>query len=374
MRGAAATAIGALASGSLLGAACAGYTTGQQRATERWQSLRELASDAGVEMGCALTGWTFNHSVYGEKARRTFAENFNLATIEHGFYWSHLHHEPERLDFQTADYYYDWARANGLRTRGHALLFPGWATPPWVDAIYDTNQLRAAVQDHITAVLAHYPALDEVVVVNEPSLRGHGTRQFDLFHTLLRDDYIPLAFETAYAAHPSATLIYNDTLNHGLMGTVNGLTTQLTHDNLLLLEAAGLLDPARFRLGVQLHLRAHDLPDWDDMTRTIAGYRERFGIEVIVTEYDCDMSAYPPGIGGYEDRADMHGLITEQALRAYLRAEAGRSFTVWGIGDGYSWLELGENRPAADATLYTDAIQPKPAVERVRAVLREDST
>lgn len=345
--------------------ACAAERYAGGRRAGRAQSLRELGEDAGVELGCALTGWAFNDPEQGATVQGIIAREFGLATIEHGFTMAQLQPEPGVFDFSIADGYYHWARDSGLRTRAHALVYPGWITPPWVRGIFDTEELRTALRDHISAVLAHYPALDEVVVINEPWLRGHPTRQFDPFYTLLRADYIPLAFETAYAVHPTATLIYNDTLNHASVG-YNGVTTQTTLDNLQRLADAGLITN-RFKLGVQLHLRAAALPDWADMTRTLAGYADRFGCEVIVTEFDCDMTGAHMTAAG---RARLHGAITEQALRAYLDAGVGRSFTVWGIGDAFTWLELGENRPTADATIYDDSMRMKPTYRRLQEVLR----
>jgi GH35 family endo-1,4-beta-xylanase len=206
--------------------------------------------------------------------------------------------------------------------------------------------------------------LAEVVAINEPYLPGHPERALDPFHAVLGRDYLALVTGAVRDAHPSVSTLYNDTLNHASVG-VNGITTALTRENLAFLHASGLVDE-RFRLGVQLHLRVNDLPELSDFQRTLSGYREAFGCQVCVTEFDVDMS----GFGGTQaERAARHARITGDYLGAYLGLGAGRSFTVWGIGDAFSYLEMEYGLGDADPTLFDDALQPKPAVAEVAQVL-----
>jgi GH35 family endo-1,4-beta-xylanase len=55
-------------------------------------------------------------------------------------------------------------------------------------------------------------------------------------------------------------------------------------------------------------------------------------------------------------------------VRAYRDAEVGDSFTAWTLVDGYSWLETALGHSDADAGLFDDALQPKPAWVAIRAV------
>jgi GH35 family endo-1,4-beta-xylanase len=162
---------------------------------------------------------------------------------------------------------------------------------------------------------------------------------------------------------PDVVMLFNETLNHASSGE-NGLTTASTQHNLGNLKAVGLIDD-RFRLGLQMHIRAAALPDVDDFRRTITDYRNRFGCQVIITEYDLDMTGVP---GTQAERAAEHGRITSELVRAYRDAEVGDSFTAWTLVDGYSWLETALGHSDADAGLFDDALQPKPAWVAIRAV------
>lgn len=327
-------------------------------------SLREPATACGLDLGVALTGWAMHDPALGGRCRALVDENFNLAVIEHGFYMSHVQPAPGVYDFATADDYYQFALANGQKLRGHALTYPGWATPEWVTQISDPAEMRRVLREHVTTLMARYPALAEVVAINEPYLTGHAVRALDPFHAVLGRESMALVIGALRDAHPTAIALYNDSLNHASTG-VNGITTALTHENLAFLQAAGLIDE-RFRLGVQLHLCAHDLPEPADFQRTISGYRETFGCRVYVTEFDIDMSGF---IGAKTERAAEHARITGDFLRAYLNSGVGRSFTVWGIGDAFSYLENELGLADADPTLFDEQLEPKPAVAEVARIL-----
>lgn len=91
--------------------------------------------------------------------------------------------------------------------------------------------------------------VNEWVVTNEPYILPY--RKMDVFYQALGYDYIDLAFQVARDADPSATLIYNDTLNHSLQaGNHNGIMTQMTHDTVQRLSGKGLVDA----VGLPMHL------------------------------------------------------------------------------------------------------------------------
>ena len=69
-------------------------------------------------------------------------------------------------------------------------------------------------------------------------------------------------------------------------------------------------------------------------------YDAQLGVPVVVTEFDVNMTH----VGGAQTDRDMLEAWSESGVR--------RSFTVWGIGDKYSWLEAYQSLPNADATMY----------------------
>jgi GH35 family endo-1,4-beta-xylanase len=295
--------------------------------------------------------------------RALIARYFQQVTIERG-YMTRLAPEPGRYDLDWAYDHYNWAQTQGLAMRWHPLIYGGepWANPIWV---YGHKDMAGFLRDYVTTIVTAFPAVREIVAVNEPYFAGHPQRETDPFYAALGDAYVPLVFGTLRETRPDVLMLYNETLNHACSGE-NGITTAVTRHNLGALKAAGLIDD-RFRLGLQMHIRAAALPDPDDFRRTITHYRNHFGCRVIVTEYDLDMTGVP---GTKAECAAEHGRITGELVRAYRDAGVGDSFTVWSLVDGYSWLETALGRGDADAGLFDDALRPKPAWAAIRAVAR----
>jgi endo-1,4-beta-xylanase len=156
---------------------------------------------------------------------------------------------------------------------------------------------------------------------------------------------VATAFQAAREADPSALLIFNDTDNH----TLDGWTTPQTWRIVRHLKELGLVDG----VGLEMHLDGSTPPTKEAVITTMRSY----GVPVVVTEFDVNMTH----VGGAQTDRDM--------LEACLESGVCRSFTVWGIGDKYSWLEAYQSLPNADATMYDDRLQPKPAYFAVYNVL-----
>jgi len=311
-----------------------------------------------MTLGVSMTGsWMDDAS--GLAIRRLITEHFQQVTIERGCYMKRVAPERGVYDLASANDHYTWAQSQGLAMRLHPLIYGGepWANPDW---IYGYADMAGFLREYVTTVATAFPAVREIVAVNEPYLDWHPQRVTDPFYAALGDAYVPLVFSTLREARPDVVMLFNETLNHATIGE-NGLTTASTQHNLGHLKAAGLIDD-RFRLGIQMHIRAAALPDVDDFRRTITGYRDRFGCQVIITEYDLDMTGVP---GTRAERAAAHGRITGELVRAYRDADVGDSFTAWTLVDSYSWLETALGHSDADAGLFNDALQPKPAWDAV---------
>lgn len=66
-------------------------------------------------------------SVDGQNYRKTLKENYNFITLPaYLANWGWLNDKKRKNYFRMAD----WAKANGFQTRGHLLVYPGWAASP----------------------------------------------------------------------------------------------------------------------------------------------------------------------------------------------------------------------------------------------------
>lgn len=314
-----------------------------------------------LTLGASMTG-SWLDDANASAMRNLITEHFQQVTIERGCYMKQVAPERGVYNLTSANDHYAWAQSHGLTVRLHPLIYGGerWANPAW---LYGYADMAGFLREYVTTIAAAFPAVHEMVAVNEPYLAGHAERETDPFYAALGDAYVPLVFSTLREARPDVVMLFNETLNHASAGE-NSITTASTQHNLGYLKAAGLIDD-RFRLGMQMHIRAAALPSVDDFRHTITDYRNRFGCQVIITEYDLDMTGVP---GTQAERAAEHGRITGELVRAYRDADVGNSFTAWTLVDSYSWLETALGRSDAEAGLFDDALQPKPAWAAVRDV------
>ena len=173
------------------------------------------------------------------------------------------------------------------------------------------------------------------------------------------DQIIDIAFKAAREADPSATLIYNDTFNHSPASAgQNGITTTLTMQTVKRLKSEGLIDA----VGLEMHLDASDPPNKQDVTNTMKSY----GVPVVVTEFDVDLQK----VGGTQaKRYALQAQIASNMVGACRQSGVCKEFTLWGIGDNYSWLEESMGEKNADPTPFDDSLNPKDEYFAIRTAL-----
>jgi len=312
--------------------------------------LRVLADLAGLELGTQLTGGSLG-TLYDDKPlwKQLLLDDFNSVTIDWGIYWpDDVEALPGEFNFALSDRQVSFARANGLTIRGHALIYPtcDFCMRGWIMArAFSADELSAIIQAHVAQVVGHFRGqASEWVVVNEP-YHSPG-RENDIFYQALGADYVGLAFEAARAADPSARLLYNDTDNHTLDGTYTPQTWRVAKR----LGARSLIDG----IGLQMHLDGSQPPSKEAVITAMRSY----GVAVYITEFDVDLTHVS---GLQSDREALQAAIYRDMLEACLESGVCKGFTVWGLGDKYSWLEAFQALPNADPTMFDDNLQPKPA-------------
>lgn len=119
------------------------------------------------------------------------------------------------------------------------------------------------------------------------------------------------------------------------------------------LNKLGLIDG----VGLEMHIDASHPPKKEDVLQTMKMY----GVPVYITEMDVDMR----NVGGSpEEKNALQARIYKEVLEAFLESGVGKSFSLWEMGDKFSWLEYPEtNYTSKDAnpTVFGDSLDPKPA-------------
>jgi len=315
-----------LASALASSSGCGGHDQLDCRAEGADCTLREAAAQAGVLIGTAFREVAEMDDPEYEPA---LIKDFNSITHEGAMKWAATQPEQGVFTFDRADRMMELAEANGMSVRGHTLVWEQAtidATPDYVTAITDSQELRTLMADHILTVVGRYRGrIDAWDVVNEP-LDTVGSQVYEnIFYQLLGPGYIAEAFELAHEADPEATLF----LNEALVGNAGD-----KFDALLALTA-DLLEQ-----GVPLHgvgLQGHFIaagPNYDEL-RTNIEKLAALGVVVELTEADIILR----GTGDEATRLERQRQHYFDMASACLAVEACKRITLWGFTDRHTWID-----------------------------------
>ncbi|MFD7902537.1 endo-1,4-beta-xylanase [Kitasatospora sp. NPDC059747] len=178
----------------------AGVTAATPPATAAGGTLKAAAQADGRYFGTALTDGDLG--VGGETA--VAGAQFDMLTPGNEMKWDTTEPAAGSYDFGPGDQLVQFARAHGMRVRGHNLVWQN-QLPSWVSNL-PLSQVRSAMEAHITTEATHYKgqvyAWD---VINEP-FNGDGSLVPDVFYRAMGTDYLADALRTAHAADPGAKL------------------------------------------------------------------------------------------------------------------------------------------------------------------------
>lgn len=315
------------------------------------EGLQALAAQRDFYIGAAIAVDPLRRE---PSYRETLQREFNAAVAENAFKFDALHPARDRYDFKDADLIADFAQRNGMKLRGHTLVWhkqlPAWVT----NGSFTRAEAIALMRDHITTVMTHFRgkvwAWD---VVNE-AMEGKDEplRTDSFWYQKIGPDYIRLAFEFARAADPDAILYYND-FDAEDMGTRSKHVYNLVRD---LKQRGTPIDG----VGWQMHI--------DDNFKINGDHRKNarrlgeLGLELSITELDVrtktDGTPSAKQSAVYRDVATF--CLTEPNCRAVI---------LWGVTDKHSWV------PAffpgyGDALIFDADYRPKPAYAALRDALQ----
>jgi endo-1,4-beta-xylanase len=268
-----------------------------------------------------------------ESQKDLLRTQFNSITAENDMKFIEIQPAEGHFTFEKADQLAAFAKENGMKMRGHTLVWHN-QTPDWVFQDADRETLLQRMQEHITAVMKRYKGtifcwdvVNEAVTDEGPELY-RPTKWLEI----IGEDYIEKAFEFAHEADPDALLFYND---------YNESNPEKREKIYKLVKS--LLDK-----GVPIHgvgLQAHwnlANPSLEDIRTAIERYAS-LGLKLHLTELDIS-------VFNFEDkRTDLteptHEMLEFQAERYQQVFQLLRQYqnhitsvTFWGAADDYTWL------------------------------------
>jgi len=289
---------------------------------------------------------------------------FDTATLP--FYWGDFEPERGRPATDRIHTAARWFTDRGVRLKGHPLV---WHTvkAPWLDPL-PTGEVerlvRARVEREVTGfagLIDTWDAINEVAIMpeftNEPD--GVPNAVSRLARELGRTGIVRLAFETARAANPGATLLINDF-------DLSERYERVIEDAL---EAGVAIDA----IGLQTHM--HQGFRGEEQLLGIADRFSRFGLPLHFTEVslvsgrlmppeiddlnDYVVESWPSTPEGEARQADE----LERMYRALVGHPSIAAITYWGLSDAGAWLGAPIGLVRADGSR-------KPSYDRLRALIR----
>lgn len=267
-------------------------------------------------------------------------EEYNSITAENDMKMANMFTAPGQYNFRDGDAIVAYAKANGLRVHGHALLWHS-SIPGWIQNYTGTNEeLLGLVEAYIKATVTHFAQEKMTVggqevsvvaswdVVNEGFETTGNNASF--WRTRLGSDYIEKCFRWAREADANVKLFYND---FNIAGSPGKRATILQMVNNFKNNSVPIDG-----IGMQMHLN-HDWPT-SDLPTSIQEIANT-GLLVHVSELDIkanysgDISELTPErASAQEDQYQRAGYyyltLVPQAQQFGL--------TIWGFRDRDSWL------------------------------------
>lgn len=321
-------------------------------------SLGSLALGHGILIGSAVSGnWLTTDKAYAGLVSR----EFTLLTPENSMKFEVIHPALDRYDFFDGDLVVKFAQQNGLRVRGHTLVWfnqlPKWVTDAYKKGSYTREQWINILRDHIYTVVGHYKGkIYAWDVVNE-AISDQGLLLDSLWLDTIGPDYIALAFQWAHEADPQALLFYNDFSGEGM--NIKSQTIYSLMDGLL--KAGVPVDG----IGMQMHISLVKYPAARELAANMRRL-EALGLQVHITEMDVRIQDSSAPMA---ERLATQAAIYKEIYTVCMQAPNCTAFSTWGLTDAHSWIPSFTGH--ADAPLLFDQNgQPKPAYKAIINILK----
>lgn len=321
-------------------------------------TLRKLAAARGIRIGAAMNDFMITGDpMYGEVAKK----EFSAATVENLMKWEPIHPERNRYDFAHADALAEFAKANNMIVRGHALVHAEKPLPAWLkEGNFSKEELAEIMREHIRTVLNHYKEKfpDTVTVwdvVNESFNDDANWRTKDMLWSKIgpsREEYVKIAFRTARETDSRIKLFYND----------NGIETinpksNATYNFVKALKEEGIPIDG---IGFQSHMVNAKTFKLDMDLSSVEANFKRFadlGLEIHITEMDVPIKVTD---GVTQSELDQQAEIYGTMMKNCLKFKQCTTFIMWGFTDKFSWWPY--VAPALGAALpFDENYNKKPA-------------
>ena len=327
-------------------------------ATSWAQGLKDVYKDYFL-VGVAVN----QRNVTNADQQALIKREFNSMTCENDMKPAPTEPQEGQFNWENADRIANFARQNGIKLRGHCLMWHAQIGRWMYEDTDDKEVFYKRMKRHIQAIVTRYK---DVVyawdVVNEAITDDKNAkdpyRQSPMYK-LCGDEFIAKAFEYAREADPEALLFYND------YNECDPVKSQRIYDMVKKMKAAGVPIDG---IGMQGHYNIYG-PTTEELDRALTLYSQVVN-HIHVTELDIRINSE---MGG-QLRFSSEGVAVSDSIKQHLADQYARVFgvlrqhkdvidcvTFWNLSDRDSWLGAA-NYPLPFDTNY----QPKLAYDYIR--------
>lgn len=301
-------------------------------------NLKDLA---GFPIGNIVSaGKLSSSSTENQAFRELLNTEFNSITAENDMKMANIFQGAGSYDFSDGDAIVAYAKANGHRVHGHALIWHQ-SIPNWLLNFSGTDaEFEVLIENYIKATVAHFAEEKMTVNGNEVSVVASWdvvneafetqATNASFFRTRLGSDYVAKCFTWAREADADVKLFYNDFNIAGQPAKRNQVLNMVNN----FLNNDTPIDG----IGMQMHLN-HDWPT-NDLPTSIQQIANT-GLLVHISELDVKVN-YDNSLTELTlPRAQAQETQYQSAAYYYteLVPEAQQfGITIWGFRDRDSWL------------------------------------
>lgn len=328
------------------------------------ETIRDLAKERGRFIGTILNSEWFNDAIEPE-FEEIHKTQFNVVVAENEMKFDATEPSENKFNYTKGDKMVEYAQANGLRVRGHALAWHS-QVPGWVNNYSGQKEkLLSVLKNHIDSVVGHWKGkVAEWDVVNEAvnDDYNHDWRSTgSVWYEGIGPEFLDSAFVWAHAADPDAELCYNDYAVE--WGINEGSKAGFVLEQVKRWKANGIPITC---VGTQTHIEiAHETTPQN--VRAFAKALAELDVTLNITELDI---GFPKGSAGKLTAADYEkqGHLYRQFMDVFLEEPNMGEFVIWGLTDAHSWLD--EQQGKTEGLLYDKQYKPKPAFDSIMVSLK----
>lgn len=317
------------------------------------KSIPEMAAKHNLDIGTA-----FASEIYSPEGQERLKEFSSVIVCENSMKWANLRPNAKFWNWGDVDKALEFAENNKINLKWHTLFWHN-QNSPFIMGMKTKEQAAERMEEHITTIMERYKGRIKYYDVVNEMFEEDGSFRKTLWYNLMGEDYIAHALKTARKADPQAKLYLNEYNNES-----KGYAKADAMYNLVkkYVESGVPVDG----VGMQLHL-ATDLPfDKEAIRENVRRYGE-LGIDISFSEIDVripDTKADDPA--EIKKQEDIYLALLDIALTE----KNVKSFIVWGLGDGQSWIP-GTFPGYGHGCIYDSNMNKKPVYDAIKAYLKK---